>query len=202
MTTQIRSPLGVSTVKNSTRVIEVPDSEMEDNMMQEEDSANNFSEEMIKLQRREEALNHRKKLVKGNSELSPGALERISALIGVLQNKRTVNINKNVFILRSLKNYETRDVLQESSKVQGSAFAFELMNQYLARSIISVGGIDIETFIGNDSIEARLIFVENLDLAVSNRLYEEFLILKKETDEKYSIKNDVDAKELVENLKK
>ena len=204
--TQIKSSLGVKNISNHGRVLEVPDVEDEfiDNNANYQQVSNSRSgdDEFKKLKEKEEYLENRKKQVKGQDKLSSGALERISALIGILQSIREVVINGTSFKLRSLKNHEFREVISLSSQVTTLEAPFELRNQYLARSLVSVSGIDMAAFLGSDDLDVRLLFVENLDSAIANRLYDEYLILIKEVENKYAIKNENEAKEIVENLKK
>lgn len=207
--TQITSPLGKRTVQSNQRVLEVPD-ESEGFESQNPHykphqppvQKNDFTQEMENLKRKEEYFDKRKKLVKGQERLSAGALDRISALIGMLQVTREVNIDGVVFVLRSLKNHEFRDIMNLSSQTTTLQYPFELQNQHLARSLVSVGGLTMDTFLGSDDLEDKLLFVENLDSSVAQRLYKEFVILKEEVNEKYSIKTEGEAKEIVENLKK
>jgi hypothetical protein len=79
---------------------------------------------------------------------------------------------------------------------------FEIRRQLLAHSLTFVAGLDIVQFVGTNDFEAKLELIDSLDEALLNRLYDEYLVMVKEAREKYTIKDEADAKEIVEELKK
>jgi len=139
----------------------------------------------------------------GKERLSDGAKRRIEMLLGMTRSTHKVNIDGNVFIFQSLKAKEMRAAIVAAAEYDGTVQSpFEIRKQFLARSIISIADVDFEQFIGSNTLEAKLLFIEELDDALLNRLYDEYLILSKEARDKFSINNDKDAKEVVEDLKK
>ena len=139
----------------------------------------------------------------GKERLSDGAKRRIEILLGMTRSIHKVDIDGNVFIFQSLKAKEMREAIIAAAEYDGTVQSpFEIRKQFLARSITSIADVDFEQFIGSNTLEAKLLFIEELDDALLNRLYDEYLILAKETRDKFSIKNDQDAKEVVEDLKK
>jgi hypothetical protein len=96
-----------------------------------------------------------------------------------------------------------REAIMLASEFDGTVQSpFEIRKQFLSRSIIQVGDIDIAQFIGSNDFEAKLAFIEELDEFLSNRLYDEYVSLTKEAKEKYYIKTEADVQEVVNDLKK
>jgi hypothetical protein len=138
-----------------------------------------------------------------NSKISEAAKRRIETLCGMSRLLKEVEIGENIFVLRSLKTKENRDILTASLKYDGTIeFSFELRKQALARSLVSVAGVDIDSFLGTSEFTAKLEFIDELDEAVSDRLYNEYLNINKEIKDKYSFKTDQEARETVEDIKK
>lgn len=139
----------------------------------------------------------------GKERLSDGARRRIEILIGMTRLSRSIDISGNTFVFQTLKAREMREAITAASQFDGTIQSiFEIRKQLLARSIVQIAGVDIEQFIGSDTLDARLLFIEELDDTLSNRLYDEYLLLVKEAKNKYTIKTDEDAKEVMEDLKK
>lgn len=139
----------------------------------------------------------------GKQRISEGARHRIEMLVGMTRTMREVVLGENTFVLQSLKSKETRESLLVASTFDGTIqVSWEVRKQYLARSLIKVAGIDINQFVGSDLLEARLEFIDNLDEALLERLYNEYLLLTKDAKEKYAIKTEKDAEEVAEDLKK
>ena len=171
--------------------------------MPQQTKQNNFNNDLDSIKKMEEAAERRRRAVSGRERLSKGALDRLSLLLGITQVKSVVNLgNDVVFELRSLKSEESREVLKIASSVTRLETPFELRRQYLARSVVSISNVDIDTFIGSSDLEDKLLFIDELDDAVASRLYNEFVLLKQRADAQYAIKSEDDAKEVVDNLKK
>lgn len=139
----------------------------------------------------------------GRERLTASAKARIEALCGMSQGLREVSIDGNKYLLRTLKGKEHRAAIVAASEFDGSAHAaFEVRKQLLARAIAQVADYDVELFLGDDSVEARLEFVDELDEPVLIKLYSEYLDLAQSTQNKYFVKTEADAKEVMEDLKK
>ncbi|CAB4196495.1 hypothetical protein UFOVP1290_15 [uncultured Caudovirales phage] len=135
--------------------------------------------------------------------LNDGARRRIEMLVGMTKSSREIDIGGNIFILQTLKSKEMREAIIAASRFDGTVQSpFEIRKQLLARSLSQIAGIEAAQFVGADDIESKFAFVDELDEHVLNRLYDEYLILVKESRDKYSIKNDTDVKEIIEDLKK
>lgn len=139
----------------------------------------------------------------GKLRLDAGAKRRIEMLVGMTRVTRTVELEGNVFVLKSLRSKEMRDALMFASEYDGTVQSpYEIRKQLLARSITQVAGVDIEQFLGSNEIEAKYEFVDLMDESLLNRLYKEYLILVREAGEKYAVKTEEDVKEIVNDLKK
>jgi hypothetical protein len=139
----------------------------------------------------------------GKERLNEGAKRRIEMLIKMTSDSREVDINGNIFILQTLRSKEMREAIMAASEFDGTVQSpFEIRRQLLARSLSQIAGVDASQFVGSNDLESKLAFVDELGESLLNRLYDEYLILVKESREKYSIKNDADVKEVLEDLKK
>lgn len=148
------------------------------------------------------AMQNRKNIEK-NNKISDAGRKRIEILCGMISLNKEVDVEGNSFVLRSLKSKESRDCLVSALKYDGTIeFTFELRKQILARSIVSISGIDLPDFIGNYDFDARLQFIDELDDVIIDKLYSQYLILNKEIKDKYGLSGQDSAKEVVEDIKK
>ncbi len=139
----------------------------------------------------------------GKERLSDGAKRRIEMLLGMTRVTREVDISGNIFVLRTLKSKEMSDAIFEVSKVDGTTQApYEIRRQLLARSLTHIAGVEIEQFIGSNTLQSRLDFVDELDDSVLTRLYMEYTVLSSEARNKYAAKTEQEVKEVLEDLKK
>lgn len=139
----------------------------------------------------------------GRERLNEGAKRRLEMLLGMTNNTRDADIGGNVFVLRTIASKEMREAIMVASEYDGTVQSpFEIRRQLLARSLVKVAGVDAAQFVGSNYLEDKLALIDELGESVLNRLYDEYLILVRETDQKYAIKNPEQAKEIVEDLKK
>jgi hypothetical protein len=139
----------------------------------------------------------------GHERLSDGARRRIEMLVGMTRGTRTVQIENNTYVLQTLRDKELREaVLQASAKDGTVESPFEIRTQLVARSLVQVAGMDFNQFVGSNELEAKLDFIGEMDHYLLGRLYDEYLEMVKEARERYAIKNETDAQEVVEDLKK
>jgi len=145
----------------------------------------------------------RRDKVSGVERLSPAAKRRIEALCGMSRGTREVDIDGNKFVLRTLRGKEQRQAIVEASKFDGTPHAaFEIRKQLLGRALVQVAGTDVELFLGDGSIEARLALIDELEEPTLLKLYSDYLDLAQETQNKYFVKTEAEAKEVIEELKK
>jgi hypothetical protein len=139
----------------------------------------------------------------GKNRLSEAAKRRIEVLCEMSRVTRSVNIDGNIFVLRNLKSKEHREAFVKIAEFDGTVqFAFEMRRQILARSLFKIAETDIELFLGDDSLDAKLEFLDELDEPVISKLYDEYLELSKESSAKYIVNSDKVAQEVAEDLKK
>lgn len=139
----------------------------------------------------------------GKERLNDGARRRIEMLVGMTRSAREVIIGENTFVLQTLRSKEMREAMMVASEFDGTIQSpFEIRRQLLGRSLKQVAGVDIEQFVGSNSLEARMSFVDEQDDTLLNRLYEEYLTMTREAKDKYAIKTEEEAKEVIDDLKK
>ena len=205
---EIKSPLGARKITNSNmKQFEVPDDSFDSNVETSIPNTNtrkpDFLSGMESIKRTEELHEQRRRAIAGKERLDPGALERIGLLLGTTQTTREVDLGDGiVFILKSLKTSELRDVITYANKVPQLETAFEMRRQYLSRTIKSISGIPFENFIASNELDAKLHFIDEMDDSLANRLYDEFIILKDSAKSKFQIKTEEEAREVLADLKK
>jgi hypothetical protein len=221
------SPIGSKKVAgNALREFDVPDEEMEQqlppavvrhrqranaqanagfdpNSIREFQNRMNMENEQSDADIEREIRQAKEAKRSGKERLTDGAKRRIEMLLGMTRTVRNVQINENNFVLQTLKSKEMRDAITAASEFDNTVQSpFEIRRQFLSRSLVEVSGIPFDQFIGSNDLEARLAFIDELDDPLLNRLYDEYLSLVKEARDKYVIKTDEEAKEVVEDLKK
>ena len=210
------SPIGGRKfASNTMRNFEVPDeSEYDAGLPQQNFVEENFAREYhardpfmqpqkseVEIEKEIRAAREAKRL--GREKMSDGAKRRIEMLLGMTRVTREVDISGNIFVLRTLKSKEMSDAIFEVSKVDGTTQApYEIRRQLLARSLTHIAGVEIEQFIGSNTLQSRLDFVDELDDSVLTRLYMEYTVLSSEARNKYAAKTEQEVKEVLEDLKK
>lgn len=141
--------------------------------------------------------------LQGKERLGDGARRRIEMLVGMTRSTREVVIGETTFVLQTLRSKEMREAMMVASEYDGTIQSpFEIRRQLLGRALKQVAGVDIEQFVGSNALEARMSFVDEQDDTLLNRLYEEYLTLVREAKDKYAIKTEEEAKEVINDLKK
>jgi hypothetical protein len=139
----------------------------------------------------------------GKERLSDGAKRRIEILVGMTRLTKEVEVEGQRYVLQTLKSKELREALVATVEFDGSIqLVFETRKQLLARALTVVAGMDISQFLNSDDLQARLDFIEDMDHALLQRLYIEYVSLANEAQDKYSLKTPVEAKEVMDDLKK
>lgn len=139
----------------------------------------------------------------GRERLNDGAKRRLEMLLNMTRTVREVDLLGNVFVLQSLSGVETREAYMVASEFDNTVQSpFEIRRQLLARSLISVAGVEIVQFVGSTSLDAKLQLVDHLDESLLNRLFDEYSELVRESKDKFAIKTPEEAREVVEELKK
>lgn len=160
-----------------------------------------YTDELAQAEKEIKAAREARKV--GKERLSDGAKRRIEMLLGMSRLTRSCELDGNVYVFQTLRSKDMSDAYMVVTKFDGTVqFPYELRRQMVSRSLIQIAGVDIEQFLGSNTLESKLAFVDELPEALLHRLYNEFQLLVKESNEKYSIKTEEDAKEIVEDLKK
>src|SRR5579864_457486 len=138
----------------------------------------------------------------GRERLSDGAKRRIEILIGMTRLTRDVEVDGKAYRLQTLKSKELREALTTTAEFDGTVeLVFETRKQLLARSLVVVAGVEIEQFLSNDDLQTKLDFIEEMDHALLLRLYNEYISLSNEAQEKYALKTVEELKEVATELK-
>lgn len=139
----------------------------------------------------------------GKERLNEGAKRRIEMLVGMTRGTRTVDIEGNVYILKTLRDNELSEAVLAASQFDGTIKSpFEIRKQLLCRSLTQIAGMDADQFFGTTDIEVKREGIEYFDHYLLGRLYDEYLEMVKNAKDRYAIKNAQDAQEVVEDLKK
>lgn len=159
------------------------------------------AEEMADFERQVREAREAKRT--GKVRLNDAAKRRVEMLLGMTRTTRQADVGGNKYAFQTLRSEEMRQAIMAASEFDGTVQSpFEIRRQLLARSITHVAGLDIAQFVGSNDLAARLQLIDELDEALLNRLYDEYLEMVKESREKYAIRTDAEVKELVEDLKK
>ena len=167
-----------------------------------------FAEQMQELEEdpaviEREIKEARKAKFSGKERLSEGAKRRIDMLLGMTKTTHEVDINGNEYVFQVLSSKSFREAIVMAAEFDGTVLSpFEVRRQFLVRSITHIAGVEFNQFVGSNNLEDKLVFIDELDEALLNRLYAEYLKMNEIAKEKYSIKNEVEAKEIIEDLKK
>lgn len=139
----------------------------------------------------------------GKERLNEGAKRRLEILLGMTRTTHVVDINGTKFEFQTLKSKEMREAIMKAAEFDGTIQSpFEIRKQFLARSLVRIAEVDFNQFIGSNSLEAKLEFIDELDDSLLNRLYKEYIAMVDESKNKFAIKNEDDAKGIVEDIKK
>ena len=155
------------------------------------------------VRRAEEAMKVAKQAKFAPSRLTPSAKKRIEMICGISRANRTVVIDGESYVLQTLKSRETREALLAASQFDGTIESpFEVRKQLLAHSLCSVAGTDIDLFLGDGSLEAKLDMVDELPETLLVKLMDEYNKLMEETQSKYFPKTEAAVAEVIDDLKK
>lgn len=145
----------------------------------------------------------RRHKLSGKEKLNEGAKRRLEMLLNMTRTTHEVNIAGNQFILETIPGKSMREAIMIASEYDGTVQSpFEVRRQFLARSITHVAGVEFSQFVGSNSLEDKLSFLDEMHEPLLNRLYDEYLKMSEAAKNKYSVKNEAEATEIIEDLKK
>jgi len=145
----------------------------------------------------------RKAKISGKEKLNDGAKRRLEMLLNMTRTTHDVKIDGNVFVLQTLSGKSMSEAIMAASEYDGTVQSpFEVRRQFLARSLVEIAGVSFSQFVGSEDLEVKLSFIDELPEPLLNRLYDEYLKMADIAKNRYSIKNEMEAKEIIEDLKK
>ncbi len=196
----INSPLGRRNFATTTqqRMLTIPDENSSLNPQIREKS-----QEFIAEQNIEAIQNARKAKLSAAKKISSTAKERIEILTELGRCYDEVEFEGVKFSIQSLKGKEIRAVVRISNSAANAADSyFEARDQTLARSIYKIDEQPIEIVLGTDKLEDIVSWVGELDESLLEYLHNRYLKMMRENKNKFVIKDEEDAKEVAEEIKK
>lgn len=151
-------------------------------------------------------LNIRRQEALMSSGVTKQARERFEYLTGKCRVEADLEVDGNTFHFQSLKSGELEEIFEvmlSTNLKSEHQIKYELRRQVLARSLIGIDNMSLHQAIGSSTIEENIDFIRNLDenlVTVMYRFYENNIV--KVSKEKYDIKNEEDAREVAETVKK
>lgn len=146
-----------------------------------------------------------------NAQQDENVKRRIEMLTEIGRAQTTVNVDNHEFVLRSLKGREIRHIVQITSDLAKESrpdTIYDIRVQTLAYSLVSIDGVSIDSLLGSfglpyeEAIYRRKQLLEDLDEAVLNYIFADYQKLMRDNMERFGIKNEADAKEVAEQLRK
>lgn len=154
-------------------------------------------------QERDELQRFRRENAKNPPRIGEHARKRVEILANIGRLNKDVNVEGIVFSLRTLKTKETREVAMVAVGSKNDLDAsFEIRRQTLARAIYKIDGEDVELALGGRDFNLKLQLVDDMEEAITTKLYKECDSLRQESEEKYGLKTPQEVKEVVEDIKK
>lgn len=139
--------------------------------------------------------------------ISPMGKQRIEILAGIGRIKDDLEIEGIKFSFQSIKAIEQKEIFDSafgSTNAQsGVSIQFLIRSQTLARAVTHIDDQLLSTIVGSYDKDVQALVFDEMDENVSDFLYKWYKenIVKKGQD-KYSLKNETAAEEVVEDIKK
>lgn len=194
----INSPLGRRAFATSNqRVLTVPNEELNNSSSREssQDFATEQDIEAIQAARRAK--------LSAAKKITPTAKERIEMLTELGRCYDEAEFEGVTFSLQSLKSREIRAVVRISNTAVNAADSyFEARDQTLARSIYQVDGQPIEVVLGTNDLKDIIEWIGEMDESLLEYLHNRYLKMMRKNKAKFVIKDEEDAKEVAEEIKK
>lgn len=190
------SPLGRRTFAASApRIITVPNEDSQFPDTSQDEISHEQELEVIQATR--------KATLTAAKRINPAAKERIEVLTGLGRCRDVVEFESVSFSIQSLKGGEMREVACLANNALNAVDSyFEARNQTLARSIYAIDGQPVNVVLGTNKLEDILTWIDNMDESLVEYIHNHYLEMVKNNRYKFAIKNDKDAKEVAEEIKK
>lgn len=199
------SPLGRRQFAvTNQRFLTVPNEEMNIDAKSLSAQAHEIVQEETVTEKDIEAIQaSRKARILASKKITSIAKERIKILTELGRSLQKVNFEEISFSLRSLKDKEMREVVLISSSGANPADSyFEARLQTLARSIYEIDDQPISLVLGSEKLEDVVSWLEDMDESLIEFIHNNYLEMVKKNKIKFAIKNEEDAKEVAEEIKK
>ena len=209
--TEIDSPLGrkvYSSTAPQRRVLTVPEEDpslTQGGTFQQPPQQRQAGGKMS-MEEMEDVERIRNQVVERQTRVSPEARNRLEFLSGIGRMEESIMIEKTKFTMQSIKSGEQEDVFEVVSELKNASaikLQFEIRAQTLARSIYAIDDQPFGVVIGSNYMEDKVTATRQFDENVADYLYKWYQenIVKKAQD-KYAVKTEEDAQEVIEAIKK
>lgn len=195
----INSPIGRMQAAKP-KVLTVPDES--DSQGYINNTANTTNEEYMPTH--EEIQQLRASKIAAVNRIATPMKDKLELLLNMKRLTIDVDIDGIVFTLRSLKSKEMQEATYADGRVFPKTVDFYYASRLgiLARSIYLVDGQAIEYVLRNNSIEAKINFIENLEDSVVEILHDKYLEMTSKNADKFQVSNEEQAEEVSKELKK
>lgn len=152
----------------------------------------------------EARLNELRRQKSEGPRISEPGKKRIEILSGIGRLTKDIVIGEHTFSLRTLKTKESEEATRAifATAITQIEAAQASRKQQLARSIYKVDGIDVDLAFGTSSLEDRTRVLDELEDIIVEALWSGFVAMKDEVRTKFGISTEVQAKEVLDDLKK
>lgn len=138
-----------------------------------------------------------------DTRMDSGAKKRIEILTNLGRASVDVDVDGIKFSLRTLKNGEWRESIKSVAAMNlATEQAYEMRAQVLARSLFAIDDKDVQLVIGADSVEDKVLFIQDMDDAVVSYLYGQYNEMAEKNKAKFNFNKEEDVKKAVEEVKK
>lgn len=199
------SPLGRRQFASSgQRVLTVDDSTLNAKTLSNQARDIVQEERLLSSQEEIEAIQTARKIaVAAARRISPVAKERIEILTGLGRCRDKIEFEGVSFSIQSLKAGEMRDIVRISNSASNASDSyFEARLQTLARAIYEIDDQPLFVVLGSNKLEDVITWLEDMDENLVEFIHNHYLDMVKKNRTKFVIKDEKDAAEVAEEIKK
>jgi hypothetical protein len=113
----------------------------------------------------------------------PQAVSRLEVIIGMTRLVREVKFKNVKFLIATLKSKEHRDmilnVINDDLKTSAEQ-SYSIRRHTLSRAIQEINGMPINVALGSNNFEDRLLFIDELDESIVQKLFLEYESMREE----------------------
>ncbi len=205
--TEIESPLGKQSYGSaSPRVLKVDDPTMNQSyqgqLPQQTQQPRELTESELRGLEQQRVQAHMMR-----ERVSPQAKSRLEYLAGIGRIRDDFEVDGVKFSLQSLKSGALEEILDAAinlgENISAGKFNLEIRKQTLARSLYAIDNLPIEEVIGSNNFKDKLLLIEEFDeniVELMHKKYQKNII--NVANKKFAIKDEKDAQEVIEDIKK